>query len=102
LIEVLDEATKTFGAERVYWYLTRYLTILKENGFSALFLCSIEVMGKKGITDLIDLFENTLEIRKRSASFSYELGRVAVKKMVLNPQFKLVSFGDRGISIIDD
>jgi|GEM_PF-3851913 len=102
LIEVLDEGVKAFGSERLYWYLTRYLNILKENGFSTLFLCSIEVMGKKGITDLIDLFENTLEIRKRSASFSYELGRVAAKKLVLNPQFKLVSFGDRGISITDE
>jgi KaiC/GvpD/RAD55 family RecA-like ATPase len=102
LIEFLDDATKVFGAERVYWYLTRYLTILKENGFATLFLSSIEVLGKKGITDLVDLFENTLEIRKRSASFSYELGRVAAKKLILNPQFKLVSFGDRGISIIDD
>jgi KaiC/GvpD/RAD55 family RecA-like ATPase len=102
LVEVLDEAKLAFGEERLYWYLTRYLNILKENGFSTLFLCSLEVMGKKQITDMLDLFENTLEIRKRSASFSYELGRVAAKKMVLNPQFKLVTFGDRGISVTDD
>jgi len=102
LIEVLDEAKLAFGEERLYWYITRYLSILKEAGFSSLFLCSIEVMGKKLITDMIDLFENTLEIRKRSASFSYELGRVAAKKLILNPQFKLVTFGDRGISITDE
>jgi len=102
LIEILDESKKVFGDDQLYWYLTRYLNILKDYDFTTIFLADIKVLGKEFISNILDLFENTIEIRKRSASYSYEIGRVAAKKMILEPEFRILTIGDRGVSITDD
>lgn len=102
IIEVLDSSMEKFGGKRLYWYLSRYVSILKENGFSTIFLASERVIGKELVENMMDLFENTISIRKRDGSYSYEIGRVAAKKPVLDPKFRLISISDVGLSITEE
>jgi KaiC/GvpD/RAD55 family RecA-like ATPase len=100
ILDVIDPSIRSMDNQRIFWYLARYLSVLKEAAYNSIFVVDRKSAGEEFINHVKDLFDTVLEIRKRKiGGAAYEIGIVTVNKIVPEEEFRQISITDYGVSV---